>query len=484
MSTTNSTSSTSASSTSSVTSTLISALGGGSGVNMSALAEQLSVAQFAARVDTLNSKNDRLSTEISAASTLKSMVASLAASMGERVRTGDLAVKPVIANTAVASVSKGAASGSGTTTLEVTAIAKGQTITSPILPAATSTVGAGTLTLRFGTISGGSFTADASRAAVPITVAADDTLQDVAAAINRSGAGVAAYVATGANGAQLVLKGADGAANAFQLEASEDADNPGLSTLAWTPADTARLKSAASDATYFLDGVERTSTSNIIENAAPGLTLKLTGTNTGLPTTISYSDPSNAITTAMDDLTGALNEMISELNTDTAAQSGALANDPGARALRRTLNALTSTVVMPGTAEGVPATLGDIGLKTNRDGTFALDTDKLAKVLKEQPDAVAAMFTNGLYGVYATMDKISRAVSISTDPNSLGGTIATKTKLKTSVSTQLTDIADKQETLRVNLVSRYSKLNTQLTASQSTLSFLKAQIDAWNAKSN
>lgn len=94
------------------------------------------------------------------------------------------------------------------------------------------------------------------------------------------------------------------------------------------------------------------------------------------------------------------------------------------------------------------------------------------------------MFTNGLYGVYATMDKISRAVSISTDPNSLGGTIATKTKLKTSVSTQLTDIADKQETLRVNLVSRYSKLNTQLTASQSTLSFLKAQIDAWNAKSN
>lgn len=475
---------TSSTSTSSVTSTLISSLGGGSGINMSGLAEQLATAQFAARIDQLNSKNTKLTAEISAASTLKGMISSLATSMGDRVRTGDLAVVPIIANSNVATVSRGTIAGSGTSLLEVTALAKGQTITSPLVASNTTPVGSGTLTLRFGSISGSTFTADAARAQVDITIPAGATLDTVAASINSAKAGVSAYVANGSSGAQLVIKGADGAANAFQLEATESPTEPGLSALAWTPAEATRLKSAATDAAYMLDGVSRTSVSNTITDAAPGLNLKLTGTNIGNPTTISFSDPASTITTAMSDLTSALNEIVSELNTDTAAKTGALNNDRGARGLRKSLGTITSTTVMPNVAAGTPSTLADLGLSTNRDGTFTLDTKVLSKALANNPTGVAAMFTTGLYGVYATLDKISRAASSATDPNALGGSIANKTAKQTQISDQLSTIADKQETLRTNLVSRYAKLDTRLTDSKSTLSFLQSQVDAWNGKNN
>lgn len=481
------TSSTSASSTSSVTSSIISTLGAGSGINMAGLAEQLATAQFAARIDQLNAKNDKLTTQISAASTLKGMMNSIATSLGDRVRAGDLAATPVIANSSVATVSKGTLSGKGTMTLEVTAIAKGQTIVSPALASATTPVGSGTLTIRFGTIAGGTFTADASRSQVDVTVASGATLADVANAINAKGSGVTAYVATGTAGPQLVFKGADGAANAFQIETTPDASDPGdpgLAQLAWTPADTTRLKASASDAAFTLDGVQRTSTSNTIKDAAPGVTLSLTGTNIGNPTTISFNKPDSAITTAMDDLTSALNTIVAELNTDTAPNSGPLNNNPGARALRTALATLTSTVVMPNAATGEPRTLADLGLKTNRDGTFAIDADKLKKTLAENPEATGAMFTSGIYGVYATFDKINRAVTSVSNANALGGSILSMTTQQTAIKKQLTAIADKQETLRTQLVSRFAKLDGRVSDSKSTLSFLQNQIDAWNAKGN
>lgn len=486
MTTTSSTSSSTTSTTasSSATAKLLSSLGS-STIDSSDLAEQLSAAQFAARIDAVTAKQAKVTTQISDASTLKSMIASLATSLGIRVREGDLAITPTITNASVARVSKGTVSGSGTSTLEVTALAKGQTLITPTYAAADSAVGAGKVTLRFGTVAGTGFTADTSRAAVDITVTAEDTLSTLARKINASGAGVSAYVANGTGGAQLVLRGADGAANGFQIETTPDAGDTTLAGLGWTPAgDASRLKATATDAAYSLDGVARTSASNTIVDAAPGLTLKLTGTNAGAPTTIGYSDPGQTIQSAMTDLVDALNQIVSTLTADLDPTNGSLNASPGARGLRQTLSALSSTVVMPNTANGQPRTMGDLGIKINRDGTFALDTMVLGKSLKSNPEGVAAMFTNGVHGVYATFDKMARAVASSTDPGSLGGVIDALGKTQKTLGTQLSDLQAKQEALRAQLVGRYAALATKVSGSQSTLSFLQAQISAWNGKSN
>lgn len=481
---------TSATTSTSATASLISSLGGGSGINTASLAEQLAAAQFAARVDRISARTTRLTTQISSASTLRSMISSLATSLGDRVRTGDLAATPQIASSAVAVVSKGAATGRGTSTLEVTALARAQTLVSPARPANAPPLGSGTLTLRFGTLDpsqlpSGQFTADTARTPVDITVPQGATLDTIASAINSSGAGVIAYVAAGTGGPQLVLKGQDGAANAFVLEAAEDPADPGLAALAWNPAgDATRLTAPASDAVFKLDGVRRTATTNTISDVAPGLSLKLTGTNIGAPTTISYSDPGSAISGAMQDLTSALNEMVAELNRETDPTSGVLNNDPGARALRRQLTTLASTAVMPANATGAPTTLAELGLTTNRNGTFSLDSARLAATLKRDPEGTGAMFTNGVFGVFATFDKLSRSVSSSTDPSSLGGSITRLTKLQTTLGKQSSDMAIKQEDLRTRLVSRFAKLDTNVTNSQSTLSFLQQQINAWNGTNN
>jgi flagellar hook-associated protein 2 len=135
--------------------------------------------------------------------------------------------------------------------------------------------------------------------------------------------GVTAYVATNANGSQLVLKGTEGANNAFTITASgtSDASSTGFNSvgvLAYSTAATSTTitqQQGAGNAAYKLDGIARTSTSNTITNAAPGLSLKLTGTNVGNPTTITYSDPSSSITNTMTNLVAALNAMVTEMNT-------------------------------------------------------------------------------------------------------------------------------------------------------------------------
>lgn len=469
--------------TTSATSSIVSALGGGSGIDMAALASGLAEAQFAARIDRNTARAETVERQISAASELQNAVSQLVSGIAERIRSGDMASTPLIANAAVASVSRGTAAGSGTYSLEVTALARGQTLSSPALAASTAPVGSGTVTLRFGTVGVGTFAEDTAHAPVTIAVPSGATLADLAAAINGAKAGVSAYVAAGADGAHLMLKGADGAANGFIVEASETPGDEGLAAFAWAPeSDPARLLAQAGDAAFKLDGLSRTAPSNTIADAAPGVSLTLTGTNPGAPTTIRFSDPGSAVGNFMQDLTGALNELAKALNQQVDPQGGDLARDSGARALRRTLSELAGTVIMPNAAAGEPRTLADLGLATNRDGTFRLDPARLAVTTKAASSAVAAMFTTGLYGVLATFDRIGRTATSTANPGSLGGSVQRYSALKRSLSTEKADLAAAQEKLRAQMLTRFAGTDARVGASRSTLSFLQNQIAAWNAQ--
>lgn len=478
---------TTTSTTSSATSSLVAALGGGSGIDMTALANNLAVAQFAGKTDRLTTQSDTLDKQISAASSLKSMLATLSSSLGDRVRTGDLSPQPQVANTSVASGTlSGTTRPTGTYSLEVTHLASTQTLASPPFAASTSTVGSGTLTIRFGTVGASSFTEDPAHTAVDIAIPAGATLAETAVAINGANAGVTAYVANTADGAKLVFKGKEGAANGFVVEATEDPADPGLAALAWEPVTgaPAQLLAGSSDAAFKIDGLAMTAKSNTVSEAVPGLNLTLTGTNIGSPTNITFADTSSAITTTMQDLVSVLNEVVAELTTATNPQTGDLARDGGAQALKRTLSALGTTVVMPNAPEGTPRTLGDLGLSVQRDGTFTLDTTRLAATLKANPQAAGAMFTNGLYGVYGTIDGIVRKATTASDPGSLAGSIARYTSQKTTVTADKSKLADQQETLRTTLVARFATADSRIGASKSTLSFLQNQIAAWNKSTN
>lgn len=464
-------------------SSIATSLGIGSGVDMTGIANQLAEAQFAPRNQRLTERSEKLQQQISLAGSIRSALSQFASALGDRVRTGDLSPQPSITNSAVAGVSSPPGNvGKGSFSLEVTRLGASQALASSTFASSTSLVGSGTLTIRFGATSQTEFT-PGSRPDVSIAILSGAKLIDIAGAINAKRAGVTAYVAQTPSGAQLVVKGPEGRDNGFVIEAVEDAGDPGLAALAWTSGDApARLLGQAQDAEFKLDGLVRNSPTNAIANAAPGLSLTLTAVNPGAPATITFSKPTSAIGTVMQDMVGALNEISSQLRDATDPLTGELARDPGARMLVRSLSALGSKVIMPSAAAGTPRTLTELGLGIERDGSFKFDTSKLTEAMTRDPEAVAAMFTNGLNGVFAEIDKISRSASLATNPGTLGGSIARYQAQSTQLTLDLAKLAEKQEALRSSMVARFAKADSQVAASKSTLSFLQSQIDIWNAQ--
>ena len=472
---------------SSTASSILTALGGSNQIDWNTLATNLAVAQFAGQTDRLNTRSTNLDKQITDAGNIKSALLSLATSLGDRVRAGDLSPQPSLTSAALAGLKlNGSATPKGTYSLEITQLARAQSWTSPAVASAATPVGAGTLTVRFGTMAGSAFTEDTGHAAVSVTIPQGATLADVAAALNGANAGLSAYVANTTNGPQLVVKGQQGAANGFVIEASEDPAQPGLSQLAWNPASgpAAQLLTGAQNAAYKLDGLPMSATSNNVTNLVAGLDATFTATNTGAPATLSFTDNTAAITGAMQDLTGALNELAGMVKAATDPLTGDLSSDPGARALKRALSQLSGQVILPNAMAPAPRTLADLGLSIQRDGTFALDGARLTKALAADPTGVAAMFTNGLYGVYGTIDALNRTMASTGNATSLTASIARLTKARTQASSDLAKVADKQEAFRQQLVTRFATTQTAVSASTSTLTFLRNQIDAWNAKSN
>ncbi len=471
-------------------SSIISALGAGSGVDFIKLADDLSDATFAFRRDTLTGRNEALEARISAASLIRSSLSELASALGDRVRNGDLAPRAQIGNPSVAQVATTpGVTPSGTYSLEVTQLAQGQTLVSNGYTDADELVGEGTLRIRFGTVDGASFAEDTARVPLELSVGPDETLASLARRIaGESGGALDAYVANGPDGAQLVLKGEDGAASGFVIEGESAAllptAQPGdLSYLSWNPAsDTGELRQSSRDALFELDTVALSSASNTVSGLPEGMTLTLTATNPGAPTTIGFSNDSGAISAVMEDFVAALNDLAGLLVQEAAAVGGTLGNDAGARELKRDLQRLTNEVVMPGAADGEPSTLADLGLSITREGTFRLDTERLNATLAQSPDAAAAMFTTGPFGVFATIDNLARDNTLRSDPGSLGGSVARYEAQVERNDDRLERIAEQQESLRTRLTRELAAAERRVSSSQSTLSFLQQQIDAWNTQ--
>jgi len=414
---------------------------------------------------------------------LRSAITALTSALGDRIRNGDLAPRGTLGNTAVARVSVPTGlSPRGNFSLEVTQLATSQTLVTKSYASGAALVGEGTFGIRFGTVAGASFTEDTASTALAIAVTADDTLATLAAKItNGSGGAISAYVAQGTNGAQLVLKGAEGAANGFVLEPVSAAAVPSavagdLSYLGWQPASNAgELRASAGDAAFLLDTVAITSATNRVTGLPGGFTLDLTATNVAAPTSLTFANDTTSITSVMSDFVAALNDVVLQLNTLAAPVGGELGNDAGARELRRDLAALAGQVVMSGAAAGDPRTLADLGLALNRDGTFRLDSARLNRSLEASPDAVAAMFTVGPSGVFATIDRFARQASLLGDPGSLGGSVARYEDQLERTDERLERIAEQQEALRSRLTRELLASGRRVTAAQSTLEFVRQQ---------
>ncbi len=458
-------------------------LGAGSGIDTKALVSSLVEAQFAAKTQSLMTRRDTLSAQISALSQLRSGITGFSTALNNLVSGGTLSTQPTSADPSVLKVGlmPGAHIAGLSASLEVRQLATNQVVTSTAVADAAAPAGKGTLTITLGaaTYTGDTptgFTPKAGATPVVVTIGdGQDSLAGIASAINAAKAGVTATVITDSSGARLSIKGDTGAEQAFTIDVAEDGAAPGLSAFAFnTSAQPMTLTRKSVDAIVALDGVMVNRATNSINDLVAGVKLDLVKAAPGEVIAITSAPATEGMSQAVRDIIETYNQLIGIAKTETDATSGVLRADGGVKEMMRQLRGLTGRDLYPGATGNEPNTLAQLGIKTNRDGTLSLDAATLQRALTESPAAVEEMLTVGLG---SDLRQVSFAL---TAPS--GGLSASQTgytRLQSAIAKEEEKIELDTETLRERLTKQYAGMDARISAYKQTMSFMEQQIASW-----
>jgi len=233
-----------------------------------------------------------------------------------------------------------------------------------------------------------------------------------------------------------------------------------------------------------VDGVTVERASNSISDLISGVKLDLAGVST-VPVTLGTKTPTDGLRQAAQDFVDTYNEVLSTLNTQLDPKTGPLKSDGAAQSLLRSLQTLTTRTLLTGAAANTPTTLGEIGIKTNRDGTLSVDDDTLTRALTNWPSSVEAIFsysTASSDGLTAAMQSIS--LNAGSTLYGLGASMTRYLQQQTDNSKAQSDLSDQSSAMSTRLTQQFASMNAKVAAYKSTQTFLKNQIDAWNNQGN
>ncbi|MDR0672679.1 MAG: flagellar filament capping protein FliD [Zoogloeaceae bacterium] len=425
-----------------------SAIGIGSGADLSTLLEGLMAVErrpltaIKTQVESYNSK-------ISALGTLQSKLSGL--------QTAAQALKPAVLQSALekfatytgalsddkaGKVSVGAGATAGSYRLDVVRLAAGQKDISNALAAGAdgkANLADGTFTISFGA-------GDARN--VTINTSAAETLETLRNTINDKTAqsGVSAAIISGADGQRLVLSGAEGTGNAFTAGGGGLTFNDEFAT------------AQASDAEIKLDGVTIVSQSNKITTALSGVTLDLAADSAGKSATLSITrNTEDKLKSSLEAFVKAYNDAAAAMNSlgayDAATKTaGALQGNSVLRNAQNTLNELVFGAKYKDNPGSEELTLSSIGVSIKgTDGTLALDAEKLAAAVANDPRAIA----NFAKEIGTVFDK---------KINGIVGTAGSIQTSKDSLNINIRDLEKRQEALESRLEKVEARYRAQFTA--------------------
>jgi flagellar hook-associated protein 2 len=442
-------------------------LGFGSGIDTAALVADLAAASRApkaARLDALSRANQA---KVSTLAQARSDLDSFANSLESLASGGTLRSQAVTSDPTALSITaqSGNRLGSFSAQLVIQTLAKAQSSFSENVASRTAWVGQGDMTLTVGTNS------------YAITIdSANDSLDGLATAINAAASGVTASVINDAGAYRLVLKGQSGAANAFTLTADDEAPTSlqQFTTAAMTTGQ------SASDAAFTLDGVAYRRTSNTIDDVVTGISLILKKADPLTAIAISAARPSETIKQTLADFVTVFNGLKKDMETARKANNGS----PALRAFERQL---TGFAAKPLTSHASISRLSDIGISTTRDGTLTLNMARLDAVLRDNPDAVEAMFNpprdagqsdSTDPGIAFALDSLRDAAVASNGPLEL-----VQTALKRDADTiaqNRSRMEARELAYRSRLEKQFAGMDARIGALKATQSYLEQQIKLWN----
>lgn len=245
---------------------------------------------------------------------------------------------------------------------------------------------------------------------------------------------------------------------------------------------------AGTPASFSVDGIAISKTSNTVTDVIPGITLNLL--KDGGTTTVKVENDDDAVTTKINNFVKSFNDAITLLNKQsnydaTSKTAGVLSGDSTVRMVKSQLQSLVTTPVSG--ASGSYSMLSEIGITTNRtDGTLKVDSAKLADALKNDFESVVELFTKNSgvadldasqYGVAdkfnTLLEKLTHAYEgPSSDSNGvISSRIQGLKKTMTGIDTQI-------ENMEVRMTRKEEALKKQFTAMETLVSSLTTQGNA------
>lgn len=412
----------------------------------------------------LEARQSSLKSQATAYTTLAGKLAALASAAEKLSSAEGLSARSVTSSheSLVAAAASGEAA-PGTYEVVVTSLARAQvTASASQAPDRDSTIVA----------TGGSLTIGG----VQVSLAGEVTLQGLANAINETAnVGVTASIVATAPGAyRMVLTGKEtGAGAAFTVVnalaggaspvAFGDADGDGVSGN--SAADNAI---GASDAVLSVNRIAMTSASNTIDEAIPGVSLRLKGEAPGTTITIGVDGDSQRTREGIDAFVTAFNDFVTFYDDQqTASRNGdakAIGRDVLLKGLRRELQQAMATEHPNG---GQFRYLSEIGLGFERSGKLRLDASRFQRAMEEDGDGVAALF--GASSREGAFDALAGLLQSYTRA---GGLLQ---GAQSRISAQLDSLARRIDDFERRLEIRRASLQRQYMAADSVMSQLNSQ---------
>jgi len=385
----------------------ISSPGVGSNLDVNGIVSQL-MALERRPLTVLDTKEAKYQSQLTAYGSLKGALSSFQSAVAALANPAKFsAVTASLADTTVATATASSAAMAGSYSVEVQTLAQAHKLKSANFAATSTTVGSGTLTIQFGTYSGGVFTLNADKATGTVTIdSSQSSLAGVRDAINAANVGVSASIINDGTGNRLVVASKDsGIANSLKITVVDadlgNTDMTGLSQLAYDP--TAVVGSGknltetvmAQNAVVVVDGISISKASNTLTDAIQGVSLNLLKANTPATTTLTVARDTAGIQAAAQSFVKAyndLNKTINDLSKYDAAnkQSSTLTGDATVRSVQTQLRGAFNSALS--TAGGGLTTLSDIGISFQKDGTLKLDSTKLNAALGDPTKDVSTLF--------------------------------------------------------------------------------------------
>jgi len=464
----------------------IAAMGGGSGMDVKALAQAIVDAQKVPQSDAINKKVDQSNAKISGYSAVRYVLDQLKTAFLDLNTTSDfnaltLSNSQTAAYTATATTSASA----GSHTVEVTQLASPQRNASQELG----------LSSHYGT------SLDLTvGAAAPITITSDGTPAGIADAINAktSTTGTSAQlVKVSATAYKLVVSGPSGADNSFSLSGAAGVDG----SISMSP--TVGQLQSAQDAWLTVDGLGLTRSTNHIDDIITGVTLDLNGHTNGaanLNLTLDTTPVATKITALVDAYNTVQTVLTDAYNKDskTAEYGASLVGDSTVQSIRSEVRAMfTSGSSLLVSNTGTPVVSGqmtalrDLGVVLDAKGVMSLDKAKLSTSLQSDFAGAVKMLTNNVNGTYISStekngvanDAINRLTTLLSKDGLLVAQSNNAAKKITDYKDQLSKLNDRMTALLARYNKQFAAMETIVGQSKTLQTSLTSTFANMNSSS-